>query len=203
MKTHTHRRHALALAIVAAIASIGISGVHAEDAAAPDRDAKTNDPDKATTLAGIQVNAQKRVEYLQDVPVTMATLNTRALKDATVHDIKDLQILVPDLSVTSTGSETQTTARIRSIGTVGDNSGLESSVGVVVDGVQRSRNGVAFGDLGEIQQIEVLKGPQGTLFGKNTSAGIINVATRRPSFTEEGYFDLTAGNYDQLGVDAG
>ena len=73
-----------------------------------------------------------------------------------------------------------TTARIRGIGTVGDNAGLESSVGVVIDGVYRPRNGVGFGDLGELERIEVLKGPQGTVFGKNTSAGVINVITRRP-----------------------
>ncbi|NAW11191.1 TonB-dependent receptor plug domain-containing protein, partial [Salmonella sp. gx-h1] len=79
-------------------------------------------------------------------------------------------------------SEASTTVRIRGAGTVGDNPGLESSVGVVIDGVYRSRNSVGFGDLGELSRIEVLKGPQGTLFGKNTSAGVINIITERPSF---------------------
>ncbi|MEO7757318.1 MAG: TonB-dependent receptor plug domain-containing protein, partial [Dokdonella sp.] len=181
-----------------------MTSARAEAAADDDGNATgTPDPSHATTLSGIQVNAQKRVEFLQDVPVTMATLNQQTLKDAAVHDIKDLQVLVPDLSVTSTGAETQTTARIRSVGTVGDNPGLESSVGVVIDGVARPRTGVAFGDLGEIGQIEVLKGPQGTVFGKNTSAGIINVTTRRPSFNEEGYADFSVGNYGALGVEAG
>src|SRR3546814_9598145 len=100
----------------------------------------------------------------------MSTLPEQLLRDTGVHNVKDLQALVPALIVTSTTSETQTTARIRGVGTVGDNPGLESSVGIVIDGVARSRNGVAFGDLGEIEQIEVLKGPQGTVFGKNTSA---------------------------------
>src|SRR3546814_2614765 len=81
-----------------------------------------------------------------------------------------LQVLVPGLTVTSTQNEAITTARIRGIGTVGDNAGLESSVGVVIDGVYRPRNSVGFGDLCELERIEVLKGPQGTVFGKNTSA---------------------------------
>src|SRR5690606_2463636 len=103
--------------------------------------------------------------------------------------------LTPGLLVTSTSNESVTTARIRGIGTVGDNAGLESSVGVVIDGVYRPRNGVGFGDLGELERIEVLKGPQGTLFGKNTSAGVINVVTKRPSFDFGADIEVTAGDY--------
>ncbi|RZI98667.1 MAG: TonB-dependent receptor, partial [Brevundimonas sp.] len=97
-------------------------------------------------------------------------------------------------------SEASTTARIRGVGTVGDNPGLESSVGVVIDGVYRSRNSVGFGDLGELSRIEVLKGPQGTLFGKNTSAGVINIITEAPSFTPGASLEGTYGNYNALGI---
>jgi outer membrane receptor protein involved in Fe transport len=90
-----------------------------------------------------------------------------------------------------------TTARIRGIGTVGDNIGLESSVGVVIDGVYRSANGVV-GDLGEIERIEVLKGPQGTLFGKNTSAGVVNVITKRPQFEFGSDVELTGASLGEL-----
>ncbi|RZJ41310.1 MAG: TonB-dependent receptor, partial [Brevundimonas sp.] len=90
--------------------------------------------------------------------------------------------------------------RIRGVGTVGDNPGLESSVGVVIDGVYRSRNSVGFGDLGEMSRIEVLKGPQGTLFGKNTSAGVINIITEAPSFTPGFNAEGTVGNYGAMGV---
>jgi iron complex outermembrane receptor protein len=69
----------------------------------------------------------------------------------------------------------------------------------VIDGVYRSRNGVGFGDLGEMERIEVLKGPQGTLFGKNTSAGVINIITEAPSFTPASNAELTVGNYGQHG----
>ncbi|MFP5374084.1 MAG: TonB-dependent receptor [Gammaproteobacteria bacterium] len=152
------------------------------------------------TLSTITVTAQKREEALQDVPISVTALGEQALQDAGVRDVKDLQVLVPGLTVTSTQSEAQTTARIRGIGTVGDNAGLESSVGVVIDGVYRPRNGVGFGDLGEIERIEVLKGPQGTVFGKNTSAGVINVLTRRPHFETEVEGELTVGNYGAVGV---
>src|SRR3546814_20879807 len=80
----------------------------------------------------------------------MSTLPEQLLRDTGVHNVKDLQVLVPALIVTSTTSETQTTARIRGVGTVGDNPGLESSVGIVIAGVARSRNGVAFGEPGGI-----------------------------------------------------
>lgn len=206
MAIRNHRRQLLALSIVAAFAATQASWVHAQeapaagDAANTSQAAETPDATKATTLSGIKVYAQKRVELLQDVPITMATLPEQLLRDTGVRDIKDLQTLVPALSVTSTTSETQTTARIRGVGTVGDNPGLESSVGIVIDGVPRARNGVAFGDLGELEQVEVLKGPQGTVFGKNTSAGLINVITKRPSFKEEGNLEFTVGNYGAAGV---
>lgn len=158
------------------------------------------DEEEASTLDKITVTAQKREEALQDVPVVVTALSEKMLQDNGVRDIKDLQQLVPGLTVTSTQSESLTTARIRGIGTVGDNAGLESSVGVVIDGVYRPRNGVGFGDLGELERIEVLKGPQGTLFGKNTSAGVINVVTKRPSYQQSAEAELTVGNYGTVGV---
>ncbi len=148
----------------------------------------------------IIVTAQKREQSLQDVPIVVTTLSEELLEDAGVRDIKDLQILTPGLTVTSTTSETITTARIRGVGTVGDNPGLESSVGVVIDGIYRPRNGVGFGDLGELSRIEVLKGPQGTLFGRNTSAGVINIISERPSFTPGFEAELTGGNFGSWGA---
>lgn len=154
------------------------------------------------TVAELVVTAQKREQNLQDVPVVVTTLPQRQLQDAGVRDIKDLQVLAPGLSVTSSTSEAQTSARIRGVGTIGDNPGLESSVGTVVDGVYRARSGVAFGDLGELERVEILKGPQGTLFGKNTSAGVINVITEAPSFDFEAAGEVTVGNYGALGLAA-
>ena len=147
----------------------------------------------------IVVTAQKRTQNLQDVPIVVTTVSAQALQDAGVKDIKDLTVLTPGLMVTSTSSEVATTARIRGVGTVGDNLGLESSVGVVIDGVYRPRNGVGFGDLGELSRIEVLKGPQGTLFGKNTSAGVLNILTQRPSFKFGANAEASVSNFNGYG----
>jgi len=162
--------------------------------------ASAQDQDGPQTIDDIIVTAQKREQNLQDVPIVVTSLSAETLQDAGVRDIKDLQILTPGMTVTSTSSEASTTVRIRGVGTVGDNPGLESSVGVVIDGVYRSRNSVGFGDLGELQRIEVLKGPQGTLFGKNTSAGVINIITEAPSFTPEFNAELNVGSYGAMGA---
>ncbi|MEP6939903.1 MAG: TonB-dependent receptor [Rudaea sp.] len=213
--TKTILGNALARAILIALVTAAVSppsgamtaqlpmtpGDASGDAAAGASASGSEGSDPAT-LSAITVTAQKREELLQNVPITITVLPKQLLQDAGVHDIKDMQILVPGVSVTSTGSESQTTARIRGVGTVGDNPGLESSVGVVIDGVYRARDGVSFGDLGEIQSIEVLKGPQGTVFGKNTSAGLINIATVAPTRDRSFEGEVTAGNYGGFGVAA-
>src|ERR1700721_2221599 len=153
-------------------------------------------------LTEIIVTAQKRQQNLQDVPIAVIAVSAQQLQDAGVTDIKNLQVLTPGLTVTSTTSENVTTARIRGIGPVGDNPGLESSVGVVIDGVYRPRNGVGFGDLGEIEQIQVLEGPQGELFGKNNDAGVINITTKRPSTTFGVTAEATAGNFNDREINA-
>ena len=180
--------HAVVVALAATVAGPALAQSTSTENEAP------------TTLSAITVTAQKREEALQDVPIVINVLPEQLLQDTGVRDIKDMQVLVPGLTVTSTQSAAQTTARIRGIGTVGDNPGLESSVGIVIDGVYRARNSVGFGDLGEMERIEVLKGPQGTVFGKNTSAGVINVITRRPSYTQAVEGEVTVGNYGLLGV---
>jgi iron complex outermembrane recepter protein len=175
------RAVALALAVSAAFA--GAQALAADASTAP-------------ALEEIIVTAQKRSENLQDVPISVVAVSAQQIKDAGITDIRNLAILTPGLTVTSEGNEAITTARIRGIGTVGDNPGLESSVGVNIDGVYRPRNGVAFGDLGEIEQIEVLYGPQGELFGKNSDAGVINVTTKRPSSTFGAMAEVTGGNFN-------
>lgn len=147
------------------------------------------------TVEVITVTAQQREESAQDVPISIGAYDTGALEAAGIQDIKDLISIAPGLMVTSTQSETITTARIRGIGTVGDNFGLESSVGVYIDGVFRARNGVGFGDLGELERIEVLRGPQGTLFGKNTSAGVLNIVTQEPDFEPGASLEYQWGDY--------
>ncbi|WP_295225801.1 TonB-dependent receptor [uncultured Brevundimonas sp.] len=185
MRRNLHLRTTVSAAVMGA-AVMGFAGVAAAQEA-------------PATVDDIIVTAQKREQSLQDVPIVVTTLSQEILDGAGVQDIKDLQILTPGMTVTSTQSEASTTVRIRGAGTVGDNPGLESSVGVVIDGVYRSRNSVGFGDLGELSRIEVLKGPQGTLFGKNTSAGVINIITERPSFDPSISGELTGGNFGAVG----
>ncbi len=178
-------------------ASVAILLAFAAGAAqAQTKPAASTDP---TSVADVVVTAQKREQRLQDVPVEVQSLPAAQLQNAGVADIKDLQILTPGLTVTSTSSEAITSARIRGVGTVGDNPGLEDSVGVVIDGVYRPRNGVSFGDLGQLDRIEVLEGPQGTTFGENTTAGVINILTKAPSFTFGAEGEATVGNYNAYG----
>jgi len=193
-------RKMLTMAILTALASVPMQAALAQDAATQ-ADETTAEGDE-TTLSSIVVTAQKREEQLQNVPISIIVASAQLLQDTGSRDIKELQLVVPGLTVTSTSNEALTTARIRGIGTVGDNTGLESSVGIVIDGVYRPRNGVGFGDLGELERIEVLKGPQGTVFGKNTTAGVINVVTVRPSMATEFGGELTVGNYGQFGASA-
>jgi outer membrane receptor protein involved in Fe transport len=175
---------ALAPVLLASLAT----AAHAQEDATADR-----------SVEEIVVTAQKREQRLQDVPIVVTSVSGQLMRDAGVRDIRELTVLTPGLTVTSTSNETIVTARVRGVGTVGDNPGLESSVGVVIDGVYRPRNGVSFGDLGEVTRIEVLKGPQGTLFGKNTSAGVISVITAGPTTDLQAESEATVGNFGQFG----
>jgi iron complex outermembrane receptor protein len=200
VKSMSSLKHGLTLSVSTAVLIFAAPAI-ASGQAAPSPQAPAQAPAVATT-GEIIVTAQKRAQNLQDVPLVVTVLNQRQLQDANVRDIKDLTVLTPGLTVTSTGSESSTTARIRGVGTVSDNIGLEDQVGVVIDGVARPRNGVAFNDLGELADIEVLKGPQGTLFGANTTAGVINITTARPSFKFGATGEATVSNYNGYGGSA-
>ncbi|MES2781294.1 MAG: TonB-dependent receptor [Pseudomonadota bacterium] len=144
----------------------------------------------------IVVTAQGRSQLLSDVPVAISAVNAETLQNSGANDIRQLNQVAPSLLVSSTGSEANGSARIRGIGTVGDNPGLESSVPVFIDGVYRSRSGIGLNELGEIDRVEVQRGPQGTLGGRNSSAGLISIYSKKPSFTFGGSGELTYGNYD-------
>ncbi len=156
------------------------------------------------TGTDILITAQGRQQVLQDVPIAVTAVSAESLQNSGATDIRQLNQLAPSLMVSSTGSESNGSARIRGIGTVGDNPGLESSVAVFVDGVYRSRSGIGLNELGEIERIEVLRGPQGTLFGRNASAGLIHIISKKPNMNEmEAYGELTYGNYDFLRASGG
>ena len=145
----------------------------------------------------IVVTATRRNQALSDVPLAVSAVTAANLEMSGATDIRQLNQLSPSLLVSSTQSEGgAAVARIRGVGTVGDNPGLESSVGVFIDGVYRSRTGMGLTELGPLERIEVLRGPQGTLFGRNTSAGLISIITAQPRFEPEISGALTIGNYD-------
>ncbi len=144
----------------------------------------------------IVVTAQGREQLLADVPVAISAVNAETLQNSGANDIRQLNQVAPSLLVSSTGSEANGSARIRGIGTVGDNPGLESSVPVFIDGVYRSRSGIGLNELGEIDRVEVQRGPQGTLGGRNSSAGLISIYSKKPQFTFGANGEATYGNYN-------
>jgi outer membrane receptor protein involved in Fe transport len=151
----------------------------------------------------IIVTATRREQALSDVPLAVSAIGGEALQNSGVTDLRALNQLAPSLIVSGATSESNFTARIRGIGTVGENPGLESSVALFIDGVYRSRTGAGLTELGEIERIEVLRGPQGTLFGRNASAGLLNVITKKPSFDFSAYGAAIYGNYDYIRLEGG
>jgi iron complex outermembrane receptor protein len=144
--------------------------------------------------ADIVVTAQKRSERLQEVPVAVSVVSGAALAQASRPSIETATQLVPALNFLKSGTTLNQTIFLRGVGTATFSIAGEPSVSTVVDGVVYARSGEAFTDLVDVDQMEVLRGPQGTLFGKNASAGVINITTKRPTATaggsvEAGYFD--------------
>ncbi len=158
---------------------------------------------EAADQGEIIVTATRRSQQLSDVPLAISAISNEALQNSGVTDLRALNQLAPSLIVSGATSESNFTARIRGIGTVGENPGLESSVALFIDGVYRSRTGVGLSELGEVERIEVLRGPQGTLFGRNASAGLLNIVTKKPSFDFGGYGAATYGNYNYYRLEGG
>jgi outer membrane receptor protein involved in Fe transport len=184
-------------ALLLATAALVATGTQAQETPIAETDMPAED-------AVIIVTATKRAQALTDVPIAVTAIGGDQLLRSGATDIRQLNQLSPSLLVSSTSSEAGAgVARIRGIGTVGDNPGLESSVAVFIDGVYRNRSGVGLTELGAVERIEVLRGPQGTLFGRNASAGLINVVTRSPGFDTEGEFEISYGNFNQWRLGGG
>ncbi|WP_419252482.1 TonB-dependent receptor [Caulobacter sp. ErkDOM-YI] len=152
---------------------------------------------QGSTVEEIIVTATKREQTLQDVPVSVSVTGAQAVERAQVRDLIDLQSLVPSLKVSQFNAVSQTNFVIRGFGNGNGNDGIESSVAVFIDGVYRSRSSSALDDLPEIERIEVLRGPQSTLFGKNVSAGAISIVTKKPQFDFGGKAEVSIGNFNQ------
>jgi outer membrane receptor protein involved in Fe transport len=149
----------------------------------------------------IIVTSQRRAESVQDVPIAINAFGESTIRNSGVDDLKELTQLAPALQASSTNSETQgTVIRIRGVGTQGNNPAFESAVGVFIDGVYRSRPGAALAELLDVERVEIMRGPQGTLFGRNTSAGAISIITAKPEFETGGYVEASFGNFNSYDV---
>ena len=147
------------------------------------------------TLEEIVVTATKRATDLQDTPVTVNAFSSSTIQDAGINSASDLANATPSLSVNTNTSPFTSRLTIRGIGTAQTDPALEPSVGMFVDGVYVGRSGLGMSDLTDIERIEVLQGPQGTLYGKNTNAGAISITTKKPNMEEiEGYINTSIGS---------
>jgi iron complex outermembrane recepter protein len=207
IKTRTGFAGTARFTLLAGAAALALPGVaHAQDAAAQaeaqeqvDADGD-NFPAAEDTSTGnvIVVTATKREQTLQETPVSVTVTTGETLERAQIRDVLDLQTVNPSLRVSQLQNSSSSTFIIRGFGNGDNNFGIEPSVGVFIDGVFRSRSASSLNDLANVQRIEVLNGPQSTLFGKNASAGVISVITREPQFEFGGSVEATYGNYDSM-----
>jgi iron complex outermembrane recepter protein len=142
----------------------------------------------------IIVTATKRAENIQDVPISISAYSGDFLEESDIRTLQDLSLYAPNFTFATSSQPTNARIFIRGIGSVG-NSAIETSVGVFVDGVYYPRPGSVIGNLLDIETAEVLRGPQGTLFGRNTAAGALNLTTRNPTDQVEGYVQAGVGDY--------
>jgi iron complex outermembrane receptor protein len=171
MKSMLRASSALALAGFAAM--LPATPVMAQEAA----DAASDD---AAAPAEIVVTAQKRAERLQSVPIAITAISGTKIAEQGGINLETAQTLIPSLNIQKSGTTLNQSIYMRGVGTATFSIAAEPSVSTVVDGVVYARAGEAFSDLVDIERIEILRGPQGTLFGKNASAGAINIITKRP-----------------------
>ena len=175
------------LVAVASIFAISpASAASAQEAAAPQGG-----------IEDIVVTAQRRAENMQDVPVAVTVANAETLAESGITNVTNLNTLSPSISFRATNMASSTSnIQIRGIGTTGNARTFEGAVGVFIDGVYRTRSGQALSNFLDVESLQILRGPQGTLFGKNTSAGAVLVASAKPSTLDAGVnFETSYANY--------
>ena len=159
--------------------------------------------DQATTLDAVTVTARKREETLQDVPVAVTAFTPETLDKLNIKDLGDLDGQVPNLTIyAARGSSSTLTAYIRGVGQSDPLWGVDPGVGIYLDDVYIARPQGALLDVFDVERIEVLRGPQGTLYGKNTIGGAIKYISRGLPQETTGFASVTVGNYNQLDVKA-
>ena len=166
--------------------------------------AQAGDDEDARRLGAVTVTAQRVSENLQDVPVAVTALNAEALEDRQVADLLDLQAQVPNINMaTNTGTANAARIFLRGVGEDESRGAVDQAVGIYVDGVYVGRSVGSLFDVVDLSSIEVLRGPQGTLYGRNTIGGAIKLTSVRPQFENSGDVRATVGNqgrYDLRGT---
>ena len=150
----------------------------------------------------IIVTATRRAEDIQDVPIAVTAVGSQELERQGVVNVTEISQVSPSFSTSNAQVASGTVVlRIRGVGTTSNNIGFESAVGIFIDGAYQSRPGIALSEFVDIERVEILRGPQGTLFGRNTSAGALNITTVRPDLGEFGGFaNASYGSYDLMSV---
>ena len=192
------KRHFAYVLAGAAFAPLSVSAQTASDAAKPVQMAAAT----PGVLETIVVTARQREEDQQKVPVSLSVVDVNALKDSFTYNTQQITQLVPSLNYTSPNPR-NTAYTIRGLGSnvlaiANSNDGLEPGVGFYVDQVYHARPATAAFDFLDVERVEVLRGPQGTLFGKNTTSGAINITSKAPTFEHEAQAEISAGNFDYL-----
>jgi iron complex outermembrane receptor protein len=151
-----------------------------------------------SVLEEIVVTASKRATTLQEIPIAVTVTTADTIEKAQIQDLIDLQAVVPSLRVSQLQTSRNANFVIRGFGNGANNPGIEPSVGVFIDGVYRSRSASAISDLPRLERVEVLSGPQSTLFGKNASAGVVSVVTPAPQGDSGGFISGSFGDYSAI-----
>jgi len=159
-------------------------------------------PAYAQSVDEVIVTATRRAESIQDVPIAVTAIQPEQLEKQGVVNIQNLTSVAPSFSTSNAQiASGSVVLRVRGVGTTSNNIGFESAVGIFIDGAYQSRPGVALGEFVDVERVEVLRGPQGTLFGRNTSAGALNITNVRPDLSEFGGFvNATYGNFNHMNV---
>ncbi len=189
---------AAVIALTAATPAIAqVAAGTAPDAGQPGTPGARTEQANGAQLEDIIVTAQKREQSLQDVPISINAFNAESIAALSAETIGDLDTFTPGLSINDT-SVTQPSYAIRGVQTDDFGIGTEPSVGIFIDGVYSGRSGSSLIFFNDVARVEVLKGPQGTLFGRNTSAGAISIVTNQPNATPEMRANLQIGNYNKV-----
>ena len=151
----------------------------------------------AAQIEEIVVTAQKRAENIQDVPISISAYSGGFLDDSAIDTLQDLGAYTPNLTLSQSSQVANQRIIMRGVGSVGNNA-IEPSVAVFIDGVYYPRPSSVVGTLSDLEIVEVLRGPQGTLFGRNASMGALNIKTKKPSEELEGNIRGSFGSFDSI-----